>query len=269
MKKYIYTLLLLLGLSVTAQEFKGVAIYQSVSTRKNATIKMTGADPAMEAQMREMLAKPVEQTYTLTFDKFASVYQMEETLKPGTQPGVPSFIMGKKYNNLKEGISLEERDIMDKEFVVQDSLEKPEWKLENETKKIGNYTCYKATYVIVIEPPKAEPGQDKAIDLMASLPRREILVTAWYAPEIPVSHGPGDYWGLPGLVLGVTTDNMTMLCTKLTLNPNEKIEVKAPNKGERVTQEKYQEIMLKKSAEMKDMYAPKPGSKSMTITIGG
>lgn len=269
MKKYFHPLLLLIGFAATAQEFKGVAVYQSVSTRKSSTIVMTGADPAMEAQMKEALSKPVEQTYLLTFDKTASVYQLQEKIRPDAPSGMRSYVPGKRYHNLKEGIVLHERELYDKEFIVQDSLHKPEWKLENETKKIGNYTCYKATHTIVLEPPKAEPGQDKAIDIMASLPRREIIVTAWYAPEIPVNHGPGDYWGLPGLVMGVTTDNMTMLCTKLTINPKEKVEVKAPAKGEKVTQEKFNEIGKKKSEEMKHLYGPKPGAKTMTITIGG
>ncbi|MCW4468748.1 GLPGLI family protein [Flavobacterium sp. MFBS3-15] len=268
MKKYFYLLLFLIGSNAVAQEFKGVAEYQSVTTRKNATIKMTGVDPAMEAQMKEALSKPIENSYILYFDKTASVYEMVVKLNPNAPAGMRPFTPGKRYNNLKEGIVLYERELYDKEFIVQDSLEKPDWKLENETKKIGNYTCYKATYTIVIEPPKAD-GADKAIDLMASLPRREIVVTAWYAPEIPVSHGPSEYWGLPGLILGISTDNMTMLCTKLTLNPKEKVEVKAPSKGQKVTQEKFNEIGRKKSEEMKDLYAPKPGSKSMTITIGG
>jgi GLPGLI family protein len=251
-----------------AQDFKGIAEYRSVTTRKNATIKMTGVDPALEAQMKETLSKPVESSFTLYFDKTASVYEMVVRLDPNTPAGMRPFTPGKRYNNLKEGIVLFERELYDKEFIVQDSLEMPEWKLENETKKIGNYTCHKATYTIIIEPPKADVT-DKAIDLMASLPRREIVVTAWYAPEIPVSHGPSDYWGLPGLILGITTDSITMLCTKLTLNPKEAVEVKAPNKGEKVTQEEFNEIGRKKSEQMKDMHTPKPGSKSMTITIGG
>lgn len=268
MKKLLLCCALLAAAYLHAQDFKGVAEYKSVSTRKNATIKMTGVDPAMEAQMKEALSKPIENSFILYFDKTASVYEMVVKLDPNAPVGMRPFTPGKRYNNLKEGIVLHERELYDKEFIVEDSLEKPEWKLENETKKIGNYTCYKATYTIVIEPPKTD-GTDKAIDLMASLPRREIVVTAWYAPEIPVSHGPGDYWGLPGLILGVTTDNMTMLCTKLTLNPKEKVEVKAPKKGQKVTQEEFNEIGRKKSEEMKDLHAPKPGSKSMTITIGG
>ena len=53
-----------------------------------------------------------------------------------------------------------------------------------------------------------------------------IVVTAWYTLDIPVSHGPGDYWGLPGLILEISDDNTQILCTKIVMNPKEKVDLK-------------------------------------------
>ena len=50
-------------------------------------------------------------------------------------------------------------------------------------------------------------------------------IEAWYTPEVPVRHGPSEYWGLPGLILELSAGQTTMLCTKVVINPIEKIEI--------------------------------------------
>ena len=74
--------------------------------------------------------------------------------------------------------------------------------------------------------------------------------TAWYTPQIPVNNGPDDYQGLPGLILEVHDGKLTIVCSKIVLNPKEKIDISEPEKGKVVTQEKYEEIMEKKAKEM-------------------
>ena len=254
MKKFLGLLILTAGLTAGAQEFKGVAVYESVSTHKNAAARVSDKfDPAIHERMKEALSKPVERQYTLYFDKTISVFEEEQKLSmdsPNRRVS-PGIVSGKTYRDLKNNFEIEEREIFGKEFLVTDTLKRREWKLENETKKIGSHTCYKATYTIKRSLSKIEGGQDKAIDLTGS--PEEIIVTAWYAPEIPVNHGPGGYWGLPGLILSVSNDNMTLLCSTLTLNPKAGVEIKVPNRGEKVTKEEFRVIMAKKLEEMKGM----------------
>ena len=83
---------------------------------------------------------------------------------------------------------------------------------------------------------------------------KEIEVTAWYTPQIPVSQGPGDFWGLPGLILEVNTDKTTILCSKIIMNPEEKEVIEAPEKGEVVSRTEYNDIVKKKTEEMRSMY---------------
>ena len=78
------------------------------------------------------------------------------------------------------------------------------------------------------------------------------IVTAWYTMEIPVGHGPDDFWGLPGLILEVSYQNTRILCTKIVMNPKEKKEIKEPNKGKVVTQEEYDKIVREKMEEMRE-----------------
>ena len=81
---------------------------------------------------------------------------------------------------------------------------------------------------------------------------KEKLVSAWYAPEIPVSFGPDKYGGLPGLILEINDGQTIILCSKISLNPKSKIEIKRLSKGKRVTQKQYEEIVVKQLGSMKN-----------------
>jgi len=83
---------------------------------------------------------------------------------------------------------------------------------------------------------------------------KEIEITAWYTPQIPVNQGPGEYWGLPGLILEVNADRTTILCSKIILNPQEKEEIKVPSKGKEVTRKEYNDTVKQKMEEMREMY---------------
>jgi GLPGLI family protein len=240
---------------------------------KDMKISIEG-DPAMEARLRESMPKTMEKEYTLTFNKTESIYEQEQKLEAGPRGDSHfSFGEGRQYINLKDKTSITESDFVGKEFIVTDSLRHRKWILGTETKKIGNYTCFKATDTIKIEAPTAEAqekAKERGIDLLSMIKPKTIIVTAWYTPEIPVAHGPGDYGGLPGLVLEVNNDRTVLLCTKVTINPKEKVEIAPPTKGKKVTQEEYMEIMRKKSEEMMEMHRPAPGAKksAMSVTFG-
>ena len=81
---------------------------------------------------------------------------------------------------------------------------------------------------------------------------KEEIITVWYTPEIPVSQGPDEYWGLPGLILEVSEEKLIILCSKVVLSNKEKTKIKAPNTGEKVSQKKFDEIQKKKTDSMKD-----------------
>jgi GLPGLI family protein len=98
---------------------------------------------------------------------------------------------------------------------------------------------------------------------------KEVTVTAWYTPQVPVSQGPGEYYGLPGLILEVNSDRTTILCSKIVLNPDEKEKIKMPSKGKEVTRAEYNEIMTKKMEEMREMYGGRRGKGERHIRIRG
>ena len=87
-------------------------------------------------------------------------------------------------------------------------------------------------------------------------------ITAWYTPQIPVSHGPAEYGGLPGLILELTNDRTVMLCTKVVMNPEKRIEISEPTKGEFVTKGEFENIVEVKVKEMRDMWRGQRGKSS-------
>ncbi|MGB6269640.1 MAG: GLPGLI family protein, partial [Olleya sp.] len=88
---------------------------------------------------------------------------------------------------------------------------------------------------------------------------KEVEVTAWYTMDIPVNSGPGEYWGLPGLILEVNSGRTTILCNKIVINPEDKNEIKKPTKGKEISMEEYQETVKKKMEEMREMFRSRGG----------
>lgn len=266
MKRIVYILLFGTLLS-NAQSFQGKAEYVSKyifnKDKKEKTDKVD-EDPELSAMIKEALNKSSQKSYSLTFNKFEAVYEENEVLQ---QPASPTNGMsismkmsggGKKYINTKEKISLEEDEIFGKEFLIAEPLEQPKWVLIDETKKIGDYTCFKAEFIIPVTQNQKDNYQEylRKEEIKPGLFKQteptDNIVTAWYTPEIPVSFGPNNYWGLPGLILEINEKNNLILCSKIVLNSKDKSEIKKPKKGEKVSQKKFDEIQKKKIDSMKD-----------------
>ena len=91
--------------------------------------------------------------------------------------------------------------------------------------------------------------------------------------QIPVSHGPGQYFGLPGLILEINDGDNTILCTKVSLNTQTSVEIKEPESGEEVSSEEFQEILDEKMQQMQENFGNGQGGRgrgrgSFEITIG-
>lgn len=265
MKTKVIALLLCLSGSLYAQDFKGIATYESKMTLPESVEKedMPKLDDEMEKMLEEAMKSALHKTYTLTFDKNTSLFTEDQKLEP-VNPMMSIRIEkqgdGVLYKNLKENKILVETDLFEKEFLVSDNLTKYEWKLESETKKIGNYTCYKATAII-----KAEAKEDSEEVILLGAKTEDTKITVWYTPDIPVSHGPSEFWGLPGLILEANDGLTTYLCSKIVLNPKEKVEIKVPKKGQKVSAAEFEKISLEKTKEFQDANG---GSNVHTVIIG-
>ncbi|WP_104734695.1 GLPGLI family protein [Hanstruepera ponticola] len=273
-------------ISIAQQDFQGKAYYQTKTTMDLDNWGRGQMSEQQKKQIMERMKSFLEKQYILTFTQSESIYKEDEKLEaPGAGGGrgfsmMSSFTGGAQYKNVKEQEILQEQEFFGKQFLIKDSLPDLQWEMGTETKQIGQYTCFKATAVKKVDEfdwssmrrrnrdkDDAEKKKDstESADAENKNPMdeievpKEIIVTAWYTPQIPVNNGPGEYSGLPGLILEINADRTTMLCTKIVLNPEEKDEIKKPSKGKEVTRKEYNEIVKNKMEEMREMYGGRRG----------
>jgi GLPGLI family protein len=272
-------LLLCSTFSLFAQDFQGVATYK---TQRKLDIKIDSTQVGggeMQKQIMDMLKKEFQKTYILSFDKNTSIYKEDEALAAPSAGGAMMVVSslggsGTLFKDIKNQSFTNQLETFGKQFIIKDRLKPIEWELHSDTKNIGNYTCYKATYTKEIEESmmtfSSSDEEQKEEEPTTAPVMKTITVTAWYTPQIPVSNGPESYQGLPGLILEVNDGDLTILCSKITINPKKAIEISEPKKGKQVTQEEYDSIMLKKREEISEQYRGRGSDKEgIEIRIGG
>ena len=259
--------------SAFAQGLTGRAYYKSSSQIKIA-MDSTKMAPEQMAEIQAQLKKQMERDYILSFTQTESNWKQAESLGGGpataSSGGMTMVInTGSQdrvlYKNLADQTFQREEDMMGKEFLVKDTLETAEWELTGESKKIGNYTAQKATYTRVIDSQRFSTGMTEMENV-----KDTITVTAWFTPEIPVSHGPENYFGLPGLILEVQNQGRTLICEKIELNPSaDPVKIEQPKRGKVVNREEFRAMQEESMKQMMNQYQGKPGSgNQFTIRIG-
>lgn len=263
--KSILGMLFLIVNTINAQDFQGKATYLTKSSF-DMDFSGSGIPADRIKRIKERMKSQLEKTYILTFNKTASIYKEEKKLdQTGNSRREMRFMMmggisGNYYKNIQTKTSAKESEFSGKIFLIKDTLISYNWKMEQETKMIGENLCFKAT--TVVERPirsanfsfgRRSNNQDKKEDSRENIMELTI-VTAWYTLNIPVSHGPGEYWGLPGLILEISDGNTQILCTKIVMNPKEKSTIREPKKGKIVTQKEYDKMVEDKTKEMRERF---------------
>ncbi|PKA83350.1 GLPGLI family protein [Ulvibacter sp. MAR_2010_11] len=269
-----YSLVYTLAMATAiAQEFQGIAYYKT-HREINLSLDSTRVNSDTQKHLQGQIQRQFQKEYTLSFKGKESVYKEIESLeKPSVAnvSGEIKIVVGGMsdvlYRNLKDNFYVQETEIMDKQFLIKDTLKPREWKLEKETKSIGEYTCFKAIF------------SEEIIEQIFSTDSNQIekvtktrTTTAWYTLQIPLSHGPQNFWGLPGLILEVNDGEQSMLCSKIILNPKKEIEILVPSKGKPVTQVEYDIIREKKNKEMMENMGDNrsnKGGNTVIMKIGG
>lgn len=238
---------------------------------------MVASNPELEKQIQAQMQKMFQKTYFLNFNKSESTYKEDIKLSaPKPQMGGANVIVqiggaggGNNviYKNVKKDRVVNKTELMGKVFLVKDKLVKYDWKLTGETKNIGKYTCYKAIYEREVENMEIKMVNGEATESMKKEMR---TTTAWYTTDVPLSNGPGEYGGLPGLILEINDGDLTIVCTEIVLKPSDKVEIKEPTKGKVVSRKKFEKISREKSKEMMDRFQSRRGDGNhMEIRIGG
>lgn len=271
-KNLLLLMIILVSNHVISQDFQGKAYYFSKTSPDMSGWGNGQMTDAQKKQISDRMKGMFEKSYILTFDKISSIYEEEEVLSAPGKGGFnwwSSFTAGPQYKNISDNQFVQDQDFYGRQFLITDSLEKLDWKIGNETKQIGKYLCIKATAVKTVDEfdwrsmrgksrknkteSQNKSEKTKSITEDIEIPKT-INVVAWYTPQIPISQGPGEFWGLPGLILEVNADRTTILCSKITLNPQDKIKIKAPEKGRVISRDDYNSTVKQKMIEMREMY---------------
>ncbi len=280
MKTKLFLLTLLISGSVFAQDFYGKATYK---THRKSSIKLDSTtiarNPGIEDQLKTKMAKMFQRTFILNFNRNESTYKEDAKLdqpnvgKGGANGQVMVMSIGGGggndvyYKNVKEKRFSEKADMMGKTFLIKDDIPAFEWEMTGETKNIGQYTCYKATYTREVENISMTTSSDGDPEEKVTTEMR--TTTAWYTPDIPVSNGPREYGGLPGLILEINDGNQTIVCTEIVLNPDDRPKIVEPEKGKVVNREKFEQISREKTKEMMENFRGRGNGGGMQIRIGG
>ncbi len=254
---------ILLAVSLTfecsAQKFQGIATYRSDRNMNDFQFQGEGMSPDMVDQMKAQLKKQFQKEYELKFNLTESTWAEAESLDGGpataSAGGMELSISmggGMTYKNTETKTSIEQVEAFSKLYLINDDLEERQWTITGESKKIGNYTTYQAIYqnirgVQTFSMSDEGKATEKRMDTTN--------VTIWYTTDIPVPHGPEQYWGLPGLILELTDGKVSYLCTKVVLNPEKGIEIDKPKKGKKISSEDFEKLSEEMAAKMMKKYS--------------
>lgn len=124
--------------------------------------------------------------------------------------------------------AIQRREFLERTFLVE-GAPKPDWKLTDDVSEFLGFMCNRAIATV-----------------------DTTLVEAWFTTEIPVPAGPDDYYGLPGLILVLTTDNgnRSYVATDVSLRAVDPAIITAPTEGKRVTRDEFDAIVAEKRKEL-------------------
>lgn len=233
-----------------AQAKEGKVVYDRISKLQFSFAGMPGG---MEQQM------PTSRTdkYELTYGNNQSLWKQAEKESEDdgsfhTEGGaqIRMIVAGSNdvmYTNLETGKKVESREVMDKNFIVDDSISKLKWKMAGETKTILGHNCMKATTTRTSR--RTIMNEDNGV-----IERKEIddtsTIIAWFATDIPVSAGPGEFQGqLPGLILEMDIKDGTQVFKAVSISEKADLaSIKEPSGKKRYTAAEFKaerEKMLK------------------------
>lgn len=126
------------------------------------------------------------------------------------------------YRNYATSKRIEQRDMMDKKYLIETDIKQPAWKLGTETKKILGYECTQATL------------NDTA---------RKQEIVAWFTMDLPLTAGPQNYGSLPGMILelDINKGETLLFAKKIDLKKVKDNAIKAPSKGDKITEEELKQ----------------------------
>lgn len=241
-----------LSLTIQAQQHSGTVIYERTSKLQFSFAGMPGG---MEQQV------PTTRTdkFEMIFGNNKSLWKQAEnenndegsfTSDNGTH--IRMIVAGSNdvlYADLEKGRKVESRELMDKSFIIDDSIHKLKWKMTGETKTILNHNCMKATASRTSK--RTMMNMDNGVMTRTEVNDTSAII-AWFATDIPVAAGPGEFQGqLPGLILEMDVKDGTQIFKAVSISEKADLgAIKEPAGKKRYT---TAEFAVEREKMMKEM----------------
>ncbi|WP_425153862.1 GLPGLI family protein [Candidatus Palauibacter sp.] len=138
------------------------------------------------------------------------------------------------YVDFASGAVAETREFMGRTFLIRGERPTYQWRLGSEQREFLGFMVQKATAV--------HDGSE---------------IEAWFTPQIPVQAGPGEFGGLPGLILVLSRDSGHTLYSaiEVDLTGLGDDSIAPPEAGDMVSREEYEEIVAERIEELRTLRA--------------
>ncbi len=252
MKKIVIAGCLLLSAGLAhAQQKEGKVKYESVSSFV-VRMNINGEENSMPQTRKDNFE--LHFTGNQSLWKSAEQDAPNEAMGGGEESGMHLVMINPNSDNVvftdfETGKKVEKRSLLDKTFIIDDTINKLKWKMTGETKSILNHNCMKATTTRVST--RTQMSMDNG-----TMERKEITdtvpVIAWFTTDIPVSAGPNEYQGqLPGLILEMDINNgkETFTAKEIAVKPDVSL-IKEPSGKKHYTRAEYKKESDKMMKEM-------------------
>jgi GLPGLI family protein len=244
------SLVLLAGTMVHGQQKEGKVIYEHSFKTRPMGVTVNDQTPGG-------FPSSIQTKYELNFGNDQSLWRQAEPEIEDEDPGERGnrIVIFRSnailFTNFQTNTTVTERSLLDRKFIIDDSIQQLKWKMTGETKSILNHNCMKAIATNISK-------RTETIMTNGEFTRREVPDTAniiaWVASDIPVPAGPQEYQGqLPGLILEMEINNGNQSYKALSISPKADLAIiKAPSGKKHYTQAEFRQESDKMAKEMQN-----------------
>ena len=237
-----------IALATLAQQKEGKVIYE-----RTAQMQMNIRD---NDQLAQMMPRSRKDKFELTFANNQSLWKHideEDNTDEINGNGMQIRMVGPGQNDVvfhdfNAAKKVEQRDMMEKKFIITDSIRKMNWKLTGETQTLLGHVCQKAV--------AQRTGKRTQMTMDNGKMERKVIndttnMVAWFTSDIPVPAGPEVQGQLPGLILALDMNDGRMIYKALDLQSKADVTIiKEPTKGKKVTPDEFTKEREKMMQEM-------------------
>lgn len=233
--KYIYCLTFLFTYCVFSQTQSGDITY---SVHKTESIEEKKLFKEYKDVKKKIDNQLLDLSFKLKFNTIKSEFGVVKSLFRADNEFINEMALLTCRGNIvyitdsKKNTIIEQTPFFGKTYLIKSTFKDYNWILTNESKKIGDYICYKAIY-----------KKDVSGPISKNETRKKINVMAWYCPELSFPFGPFESSGLPGLVLEYSISGLVFTADKIKLSKKGvSIELPKDTDGIEISKSEFEEL---------------------------